>query len=76
MPLPSSTPPAEPGDAPSARELSIAERLKRLGYGHRPSGRMVDRDVGRREVYDLTTGEIAGRFTAARAIEFLNEREG
>lgn len=45
---------------------TIEEELLEAGYGHRPS-----RIYGRREVFAIGTGEIAGQFTAQGAVEFL-----
>jgi hypothetical protein len=51
-------------DLPESRTLGDA--LADYGYGHRPSN--ID---GKREVYRLSDGEVAGAFDAFEAWDFL-----
>lgn len=49
--------------------LSISDRLKAIGLGHRPGPRS-----NRREIYNLTTGTVMGQYDALEAVEaFLTE---
>lgn len=45
---------------------TLGDALEAAGYGHRPSN--ID---GKREVYRLSDGEIAGTFDAMEAWDFL-----
>lgn len=53
--------------------LTIAERLRRLGYGHRRP--IVTECYDRHIVYRLDTGEEVARLFALEAAEFCRERE-
>jgi hypothetical protein len=63
------------------KDLSIAERLRRLGYGHRPCP-----TGGKREIFRLPKGpepdfidnrprEVMGRFDAAEACAWVEQQE-
>jgi hypothetical protein len=55
---------------PDFSTLSISDRLKRLGYGHRPGT-----IYSTREVFSLKTGEVIGQWDAFSAVAFCREQE-
>jgi hypothetical protein len=57
-----------PTAAPAA--LSISDRLRRLGYGHRGQG-----DNRPRIIFRLDTGDEVGRMFADEAVAFLGREE-
>lgn len=64
---------------PYLEDLSISDRLARLGYGHRKVEKVSGQRVWKtyaREVYRIGTGEVVRFFTADEAVTFLTENGG
>lgn len=57
----------------SQDDLTISERLARIGFGHRATEETWR--SGGRQIFALTSGEPIGHFSAAGAVALLREAE-